>query len=226
MELMQLEMFVAVIEEQGMSRAAARVGRTQPAVSIQIAKLEEEVGCPLLDRTRVRGYRPTVTGEMVYEYASRILGLRHELRSLLKDNSLGLEGNLVIGVYQNVSPRSIAKLTGAFGRKYPSARVHLLCERNGNYISDLTDRKIDLAFVSEPPEEIHASSNIVSTRLTVLPKKSVLWMVQHRMGRSHVVRVFEELVAATLEDARERTPIANHGRNSRLCGSPVVSATM
>src|SRR5260370_32691994 len=55
MELMQLEMFVAVVEERSFLRAAERVFRTQPAVSIGLRKLEERIGVPLLDRSHRRG---------------------------------------------------------------------------------------------------------------------------------------------------------------------------
>jgi len=50
---MQLEMFLAVVEERSVNKAAGRVCRTQPAVSIALRKLEEEFGVPLLNRTRL-----------------------------------------------------------------------------------------------------------------------------------------------------------------------------
>jgi hypothetical protein len=58
MELMQLEMFVKVYEERSFKRAAEKVYRTQPAVSLAIAKLEKEVGGPLLVRRRGRRIDP------------------------------------------------------------------------------------------------------------------------------------------------------------------------
>jgi hypothetical protein len=59
MELMQLEMFVAVVEERSFVRAAERVFRTQPAVSIGLRKLEGRIGVPLLDRSHRRSARLT-----------------------------------------------------------------------------------------------------------------------------------------------------------------------
>ena len=52
MEITQLEFFIKVVEEGGFSKAASRVYRTQPAVSIAVKRLEEEVGAPLLDRSQ------------------------------------------------------------------------------------------------------------------------------------------------------------------------------
>ncbi len=59
MELMQLEMFVAVVEERSVQRAADRVSRTQPTVSIAVRKLEQDIGTILLDRSNRRDYRLT-----------------------------------------------------------------------------------------------------------------------------------------------------------------------
>src|SRR6266849_6053339 len=90
MELMQLEMLVAVAEEHSFLRAAERVFRTQPAVSIGIRKLEDRVGVLLLDRSRRRTGRLTPAGERLYGYARKILGLRDEALSVVSEReSLG-----------------------------------------------------------------------------------------------------------------------------------------
>lgn len=72
MELRQLEYFVAVTEEANFTRAARRVHVAQPAVSAQIARLERELGQPLLDRSR-REVRLTAAGEAVLPYARAAL---------------------------------------------------------------------------------------------------------------------------------------------------------
>ncbi len=96
MELMQLEMFVAVAEEQSFLRAAERVFRTQPAVSIGLRKLEGRIGVPLLDRSNRRSGRLTPAGERLYEYAQKILGLRDEALSVVKGEESHPEGTLHI----------------------------------------------------------------------------------------------------------------------------------
>jgi DNA-binding transcriptional LysR family regulator len=85
MELMQLEMFVAVVEEGSVHRAAHRVCRTQPAVSIALKKLAIEVGAPLFNREHRFDYKLTPTGEVLYSYATRLLGLRNEAVAALRD---------------------------------------------------------------------------------------------------------------------------------------------
>src|SRR5580704_11441353 len=97
MELMQLEMFVAVVEEGSVRAAAERVFRTQPAVSIAIRKLEREFETPLFDRSKRHEYRLTQVGEVVYAQATRMLGLRSETLSALEDIRSLRQGRLRIG---------------------------------------------------------------------------------------------------------------------------------
>jgi DNA-binding transcriptional LysR family regulator len=79
MEFKQLEMFVSLAEERTVQRAAERVFRTQPAVSMAIGKLEEEAGRPLFIRSRREPFHLTETGEVLYRYAKRLLELRDEV---------------------------------------------------------------------------------------------------------------------------------------------------
>jgi len=85
MELMQLEMFVAVVEEGSVHRAADRVCRTQPAVSIALKKLAIEVGSPLFNRKHRFDYQLTPMGEVLYSYATRLVAMRNETVAALRE---------------------------------------------------------------------------------------------------------------------------------------------
>ena len=87
MEFKQLEMFVALAEERHVQRAAGRVFRTQPAVSMAIAKLEEEVGSSLFIRSE--GFQMTPAGETLYGYAIQLLKLREEAATILLGRAAG-----------------------------------------------------------------------------------------------------------------------------------------
>jgi DNA-binding transcriptional LysR family regulator len=98
MEFMQLEMFVAVVEEHSFLLAAERVFRTQPAVSMAIRRLEEEIGAPLLERSCRQSVRLMPRGEMLYDYATRILRLRDEIFSAPSERE-----NVSSGILRGVS---------------------------------------------------------------------------------------------------------------------------
>ena len=84
MELNQLETFLAVAEEKSFSRAAVRLHRTQPAISQVIRKLEAAVGETLFDRA-ARDGSLTAAGELLRDYAQRLLALRREASSALDE---------------------------------------------------------------------------------------------------------------------------------------------
>ena len=84
MDLQQLETFLAVVEERSFSRAAQRLLRTQPAVSQAIRKLEEELGEPLFERA-LRDGSLTAAGEVLRAYADRLVGLRAEAASAVRE---------------------------------------------------------------------------------------------------------------------------------------------
>lgn len=84
MDISQLETFLAVIEEQGFTRAGARLHRTQPAISQTIRKLEDELGEQLFERSSRDGTL-TAAGEVLRGYAERLLRLRNEAASAVEE---------------------------------------------------------------------------------------------------------------------------------------------
>ena len=86
MELWQLEVFKAVADEKSFSRAGARLGRTQPAISSAIKTLEEELGEPLFDR-QGKTVRLTAAGDLLTSYSQRILNLARRSGSSRRRNA-------------------------------------------------------------------------------------------------------------------------------------------
>src|SRR5271156_4676543 len=95
MELSQLEVFLAVAREHRFSRAAEKLHRTQSAVSQTIRKLEDELGEALLDRSSREGVL-TDAGQVLYEYAEKLLNLRHDAHESLASLRELQKGKLVI----------------------------------------------------------------------------------------------------------------------------------
>jgi DNA-binding transcriptional LysR family regulator len=122
MELMQLEMFVAVVEECSVRRAAERVFRTQPAVSIALRKLKQEIGLPLLDDTRRSNRKLTEAGRILYGYASMILGMRNEALALLREDRSSAN-RVSIGVQAGNNLKRTSQITPIFSAQRQSSRV-------------------------------------------------------------------------------------------------------
>jgi DNA-binding transcriptional LysR family regulator len=153
MELMQMEMFVAVVEEGGVRAAAERVFRTEPAVSMAIRKLEEEIGAPLFDRSKRYAYRLTEAGEAFFKYAKQMLGLRKEAVSVLSDLCNARTGLLRIGANESLSLHLFPEIAQVFLKQHAGIQIELRCGRSESLLAELRDRRLDLALVSFKPQD-------------------------------------------------------------------------
>jgi len=172
MELMQLEMFVAVVEVGSVRGAAERVFRTQPAVSIAMSKLEREFDAPLFDRSKRYGYRLTQAGEELYRYARQMLRLRDETLTALHNICDVRAGRLRIGANESISLHLLPQLAQAFLAAYPEVRMELKRERSATLLADLKSANLDLALVSFQPEDRSLDSAFVMRDKLVLVTSS------------------------------------------------------
>jgi DNA-binding transcriptional LysR family regulator len=228
-ELMQLEMFVAIVEERSVGRAAYRVSRTQPAVSIALRKLEDQVGTALLDRSQRRAYRLTAAGELLYECASRMLAIREEAKSMLRGENHRCAGRLSIGASGAKTSEWVARVTARFRAAHPMVRVAVFTDEADRLISEVADRKLDAAFFSTDPERHQASLNLFLNPVQATRFDTTFWMAVPRAGRSHVLRVFEEMVrfepSHVAQTAAEKTPRSVSPRlRKRQIGMPYTTS--
>src|SRR5262245_55023465 len=136
MDLMQLEMFVATAEARGVQRAAERVFRTQPAVSMALRKLEEEIGAPLFDRSSSRRFVLTATGELLFESAKRLLSLRDEALSQIRELHSLERGRVRIGANESAGNYLLPRLIQAFWQNHPNVRVDVSRQNSRQLIHD------------------------------------------------------------------------------------------
>src|SRR6266540_2147352 len=152
MELAQLEYFVKVIQEGSFSKAADRVYRTQPAVSIAIRRLEEEFGLSLLDRSQKT---PTVSeaGEVVYDYAQRILALRDQVSGALAELQTLKRGRVRIGANESTSLYLLPDVILAFRQQYPHVKVEIFRHVSEVLPREVLDRNVDFALMALEPAD-------------------------------------------------------------------------
>jgi DNA-binding transcriptional LysR family regulator len=156
MELMQLQMLVAVADEGSLQKAAARVYRTAPAVSIAIAKLEEEIGTGVLERKRGRAIRLTAAGEVLVDYGRRLLGLREEAMAAVEGIRNVKRGQLRIGANQSIGEYLLPQLMKAFQRQYPGVKLKVVIGYSDAVLAALKHRELDVALVAgyQPEDEL------------------------------------------------------------------------
>jgi DNA-binding transcriptional LysR family regulator len=206
MELLQLEMFVAVYEERSFKRGAERVCRTQPAVSLAIAKLEKELGSPLLARRR--GQREelqlTKAGELIYRYASRMIGVREELHSALVPGTRRSTERLRLGISEGWSPDWLGEFVRSFRRQRLHVRVEVWYEQADALFQEVRERKIDLALVDTVPRFLHAGMETVCVPASVPRRCQTAWLLRNRAGRSATSLQFEQELRSIMETQGEK----------------------
>ncbi|TDC74637.1 LysR substrate-binding domain-containing protein [Actinomadura sp. 7K507] len=157
MELRQLEYFVAVTEEAGFTKAAARLHVAQPGVSAQIRQLERELGQPLFDRSG-RTVRLTEVGEAVLPYARAALAAVEGARQSVDELTGLLRGHVTIGTIDWIQSLDLPGLLAGFHRDHPNVEITVVQEDAATLADALRHGRVDLAFLSlgssEPPEGI------------------------------------------------------------------------
>ncbi|MGO4446145.1 LysR substrate-binding domain-containing protein [Mycobacterium sp. 2YAF39] len=146
MELRQLEYFVAVAEEANFTRAAERVHVAQPAVSAQMAKLERELGQPLLDRTR-REVRLTAAGTAALPFAREALRAVADLRTAVDEVGDLVRGSVSIGTV-TAHNTDMPALLAEFHRAHPAVEITLGADDSDALIDGVLSGRLDLAIAS------------------------------------------------------------------------------
>jgi DNA-binding transcriptional LysR family regulator len=150
MEMAQLEYFSRVVQEKSFSKAADKVFRTQPAVSIAIRRLEEEIGLPLLDRTQ-KAPVLTEAGQVVYDYAQRILGLRDQVGQAIAEMQSLKRGLIRVGANESTSLYLLPELILKFREQHPDVKVEIFRHVSSRLPREVLDRNIDFALMASEP---------------------------------------------------------------------------
>ena len=151
MDLAQLETFLAIVEEKGFSRAAARLHRTQPAVSQTIRKLEDELGERLFERGSREGAL-TNAGEVLRVYAERLLRLRSEAVSAVGELRSLQRGRLAVAANEYTS-HLLLPILAAYRRRYPQIEVVVQRSLASRIPEQVLDRSVELGILTFVPDE-------------------------------------------------------------------------
>lgn len=150
MTLQQLRYVVALAEARSFSSAARRLGVSQSTLSLQVAKLERELGVPLFDRRRRRVVL-TVLGRALLERARLVLREADGLRSLVGEHARDpMEATVRLGVIPTVAPYLFPPVLRVLHTLHPKLRLLLHEARTDDLLEQLRLGRIDAAILSPP----------------------------------------------------------------------------
>ena len=168
-ELRQLTYFEAVVTHGGFGRAAEHLRIAQPAVSMQVRKLEAELGVTLLRRT-TRRVELTRAGEL---FLARVRSVQDELAAARTDLELlagGDLGRVRIGAIQALGPFDLSGALAAFHRRHPGVELALRPGRVAELLDELDHDRVDLAICPVPAElpERFAAADLFADELVLI----------------------------------------------------------
>lgn len=163
-----LRSFVAVCDTGSFTAAARLVHRTQAAVSMQIKRLEELAGCPLLERSPHR-IELTTKGELLLMHARRILRANSEAVAAMEQAAI--EGHVVLGIPPDYAGRALPAILARFAARYPRVTVEVVCHQSKDLIPMIESGAVDLGFVTEGEGKGHG---------VTVHREPCLWMTSTR----------------------------------------------
>lgn len=161
-----LRSFLMVAETGALSRAALQASRSQAALSMQMKRLEELVGQPLLTRTG-RGVVLTVHGERLLVHARRILRSHDDALAELSGRSL--EGTLRFGCPDDYADAFLPRVLRSFAQLHPHVMIEVVCASTPRLLALLNRRTLDLALTSVAEK---------SPARDILRREALVWVSQ------------------------------------------------
>lgn len=160
MTFVQLEYIVAVDTWRHFATAASQCFVTQPTLSMQIQKLEEELGFKIFDRSK-QPVVPTEAGLEIIEHARRVLQERNNLLETIQLRKGVLTGELRIGIIPTLAPYLLPLFIQPFTKKYPSVRLVVHEMMTDLIITRLREGKIDAGILVTPLQESGISEHVL-----------------------------------------------------------------
>lgn len=150
MDFHKLKAFVAVVEENNISRAAIRMNMQQPPLTRIIQQLEQELGATLLKRLP-RGVEVTEAGKALYQEALTILAHAQAIPKRVQNIAQGLEGQINIGFTNSVGLHSfLPALLRQFREAFAAVSIHLEEDGSNSLINSIINEKNDIVFLRKP----------------------------------------------------------------------------
>ncbi len=149
MNFIQLEYLKELHIHGNFSKAARILGVTQPALTLQIQKLEDELDFKLIDRSK-RPFQFTVEGDLFYQKAIEILKMIEQLKQVSIEISEEVKGRILVGIIPTLAPYLVPLFIRELNNTYPHLQIDIAELKTEEIISGLKVGSIDCGILSTP----------------------------------------------------------------------------
>ena len=147
--LIQIQYLIALDEHRNFIKAAEASFVTQPTLSMQMKKLEDELGVIIFDRSK-QPITPTAIGEQIIQQARVIFNETGKIETILKDFTGDVSGTLKIGVLPTIANSLVPRLISQVAQKYPELKLTIKEALTHEIVEDLEHNRLDVGIVSIP----------------------------------------------------------------------------
>ncbi|HMU73851.1 MAG TPA: LysR substrate-binding domain-containing protein, partial [Ferruginibacter sp.] len=152
MTFTQLEYIVAVDNCRHFAKAASQCFITQPTLSMQVQKLEDELGLKIFDRSK-QPVMPTEAGAVILEQARKILAEKNMIGEIVQQKKGVVTGLLKVGIIPTLAPYLLPLFIQQFIKKYPLVKLSVTELTTEHIIQKLKEGKIDVGILVTPLDE-------------------------------------------------------------------------
>ncbi len=161
MDFDQLTTFVQVAKLKSFSKAGQKVFRSQSAVSAQIRQLEQAYKAKLLDRS-AKSVELTPSGEVLFEFAERLLRLRDESMQVVADRGNLVQGPVAFGANEATCLYLLPDIFGEFQRRYPLVNISIYRNFSHKILQRLEEGSLDLGIVTLPVKSPNLKMHVIN----------------------------------------------------------------
>jgi DNA-binding transcriptional LysR family regulator len=171
LSLDNLRTLVSVIELDGYAKAGERLGRSQPAISLQIKKLEEQLGKRLFNKVGQR-QRVNQDGTLLYQYAKQLLAINDDVFRQFEQTSL--KGRLRLGIPSEFASTLLPGILGEFSGLYPDVTLEVTSSLSRHLLSEEYRSEFDLILALVNPDQETSGELVLKDKLVWVGDKMML----------------------------------------------------
>ncbi len=207
MDLWQLHVFCKVVELESFSKAGGVVHLSQPTVSSHIKDLEDYIGCRLIDRLPKKAC-PTKAGELLYDYAKKLLSLRDDAESALAEFQGAVKGRLVMGGSTIPGVYILPQYIGAFAKTYSDVTISLVLGDTESITSGTIEGTLEFGVVGARVEDSRiVQEPLIQDDMRIIVPASHTWAERKSISLGMLQKepfIIREKGSGTLQSIQQR----------------------